>query len=232
MKPRDALVCGLALLIILGLHPVNASEQPKTKYYFQPVEGSPLPPTYFMDTPVPEGPPLTCLQEQPKTGCRFITRPLTESHFFHSITITLRLQFDCLNCTNLNASIGRADSNMNPQGGFIDKLYDWQWLPEKRAPITFQTTVDQVVAVGAGQRLAIYFANWTSHWVGRLAPTILFGNGSSYIVTDAVNLEGQPIPELQFPVFALFAVVAATFIIVSAKRPTSSFAKTTNHTQP
>jgi hypothetical protein len=70
------------------------------------------------------------------------------------------------------------------------------------------------VRVPAGQQLFIQFGGLDGY---ARQPKLLFGDSAraSYVETDAVDFEGQPIPEMPLP--AIMMLISATIVITATK---------------
>lgn len=192
-----------------------------------------------MDTPSPQGPLVEC------SWCDFVTRPLIDPHRFHSFKVHIYVRWPQSGCCNgdmatdrrICMAIGYATSDLakiqytyedvgrpiGPELAILDlKLSGW-----------VEGVGEVNVGVSPGMRVIFHFGSDEAMLgedqpclsvpienVCYVQPTILFGDSqhASYIETDAVELQGQPIPELPMPAVALIASTIFAFVATKAKK--------------
>ena len=195
-----------------------------------------------MDTPSPQGPLVEC------SWCDFVTRPLIDPHRFRSFKVHIYVRWPQSGCCNgdmatdrrICMAIGYATSDLakiqytyedvgrpiGPELAILDlKLSGW-----------VEGVGEVSVGVSPGMRVIFHFGSdeamlgedqpclvRTSEipWTCILQPTILFGDSqhASYIETDAVELQGQPIPELPMPAIVMIVSTILALVAVKSKIP-------------
>jgi len=189
---------------------------------------------FIMDTSTPHGSQVAC------SWCDFATRPLTSAHTFRSFKLHLYVRWpqcvvkEALNETAITYGIGSAASDLS------SIVYEYRDYSNYNIMKSRVTVVDigiqgsgveleeARVGIGAGKRLDFHFGmKWATLgsddpcWMWGagggyfMFPTILFGDAehASYIETDAVELQGQPVPEFPSVLIMLPVILALTILL-------------------
>jgi hypothetical protein len=184
---------------------------------------------FNMDTITPHGPLVGC------KFCDFVTRPLVKSYLFKSFKLRMYISLNELG--SLSVAVGAATSDLsvityqyqdlNPQQGYNMQEKEQDVLNFTLTGLQLQLQEygiepDTVsVKVDAGKRLVFHFgagviwAEIGSRILGHSDQVFLFGDSehASYIETDAVELQGQPVPEFPSFLIMLPVILALTILL-------------------
>jgi len=183
--------------------------------------------TNAMDTPLPTGPLCESISFTsmippglPPVNSipGFFSRALVAPHTFSNFRLYLYLKArTCderfLSC-RLTVSLGSWMS-VNGTSKAKNQFKTTVLVDSKAAVLDTLITIPagMEIVVLAGEGLSIAFGDISGGYESYSQPIIQFGDSAhaSYVETDSVNLEGQPIPELSLPSIVLVISLLVTF---------------------
>ena len=225
--------------------PQVASNGTTTKYYLQSkvfdseyaqFSCDILKKNYFpnaMDTPLPAGPlcesiSFTSLMYQGLPPVNsipgFFSRALVAAHTFSNFRLYLHLKAgSCvetfLSC-RLTVSLG-SWASVNGTSKAKNQFKTTVLVDSKATVFNtwIRTPAGMEIVVLAGEGLSIAFGDISGGYESYSQPIIQFGDAAhaSYVETDSVGLDGQPIPEISLPTVVLAISLLVTFAIMTRR---------------
>jgi len=189
------------------------------KYYLQPVEALGTLGTFYLDDILPHGPAMLCPHDTGGSigiGCQFVSRPLAESHTFSSFRVTFYFEG-----YHPGAAVQLWFVGVGPVGFSLVEPSAYS------STFTSNLGTGKQYRVEKGQRLSfliqyscgypgLYQSGYGLPYEHRCTDGnhihFVFGDSEhpSYLLTDGISLEGQPIPE-----FPMSTVVLAVSIMMA-----------------
>jgi hypothetical protein len=158
------------------------------------------------------------------TWVSFSSRPLAAAHTFNSFKIHVYLKPGSCDVRMVTCTLSitlASEATVNGSSTYKNKLSrDRSLNPDWEVFDTSITTTlrSQDIVVLAGEKLYLHFGDLGLYDYAQ--PIIQFGDAAhaSYIETDSVEFEGQPIPELSLPMVMFTVSLLLVFAFVRSDR--------------
>jgi hypothetical protein len=228
-----ASVCLVLLLFFsVGLASCPPVASQGHNYYFLPV---PHPNTlgFYMDDVLPSGPLMECASPceffnvpgwplmECTASCNFFTRPFANTQkIYGGITAVIYVEY-----TPSETQPIPQDSVRLFYCAAEEQCHWGDYIVRGNTPIAFQVTAQTLgITFEKGSSLNFRLAydyptfNFSNFRPGSFR--ILFGDSEhrSSVVTQELNLEGEPVPEFPLPVLVLLSSLVATYAISTRRR--------------